>query len=263
MLEEQNQWPRPPYDENDEPHFVFILTPPHTGSTAMASYLATSPNVGMLRKNGEGQELVPGMLRNWNEHKKMDLDSIKGAWLHQYQQINSNGQIEIIVEKSPPNMVRIDSILSIFKNTSCIVSNRDPVAFCSSRYFRHNNNIDALSVIQRQTIVSTIALRWVQRSSLLMNLVDSCGYPRISYEKFCEEPNQLKHAVEKSSGKTILPNSNTYLKIKDYQPSLIINRNEDQISRLSEFELEAIFNALTPHQDVANFFGYSSKDWQS
>ena len=262
MLEEQNQWPRPPYDENDEPHFVFILTPPYTGSTAMASYLATSPNVRMLRKNGEGQSLVPGMLRDWNGHKKMDLDSIKAAWLHQYQQINSNRQIEIIVEKSPPNMVRIDSILSIFKNTSCIVSNRDPVAFCSSSYFRHNNNIDALSVIQRQTIVSTIALRWVQRSSLLMNLVDSCGYPRISYKKFCEEPNQLKHAVEKSSGKTILPNSNTYLKIKDYQPSLIINRNEDQISRLSEFELEAIINALEPHQDVTNFFGYSPKDWQ-
>ena len=95
-----------------------------------------------------------------------------------------------------------------------------------------------------------------------MNLVDSCGYPRISYKKFCEEPNQLKHAVEKSSGKTILPNSNTYLKIKDYQPSLIINRNEDQISRLSEFELEAIINALEPHQDVTNFFGYSPKDWQ-
>lgn len=262
MLEEQNQWPRPPYDENDEPHFVFILTPPYTGSTAMASYLATSPNVGMLRKNGEGQAIVPGMLLAWNGHKKMDLHSIKAAWLHQYQQINRNGQIEIIVEKSPPNMVRIDSILSIFKNTSCIVSNRDPVAFCSSSYFRVNNNIDALSVIQRQTIVSTIALRWVRRSSLLMNLVDSCGYPRISYEKFCEEPNQLKHAVEKSSGKTILPNSNTYLKIKDYQPSLIINRNEDQISRLSEFELEAIFNALEPHQDVTNFFGYSPKDWQ-
>ena len=262
LNEEHKLWPRPAYDESDEPHFVFILTPPYTGSTAMATYLATSPNVGILCKNGEGQELVPGIWRNWNTNHKIDLESIKSAWLHQYQKINTHGQIDIIVEKSPPNMVRIESIRTIFKNASCIVSNRDPVAFCSSRYFRSHNDRGALSLKERQAILSKIALNWIRRSTVLMEILSNHAYPRTSYEKFCEEPHHFKDAVQRASGKTTLPNSNAYLRIKDYPPSVISNRNEEQISRLSEFEVDAILKALEPHHDVTDFFGYSPRFWQ-
>ena len=262
LHEEHNRWPRPPYDQSDEPDFVFILTPPYTGSTAMAKYLATSPNIGILRKNGEGQNLVPGILRNWKANHKIDLESIKAAWLHQYQKINSHGQIEMIIEKSPPNMVRIDSILSIFKNTTCVVSNRDPVAYCSSAYFRNYDGRTSLSLKERQAILNRIALRWVHRSSVLMELLCRQGYPRISYEEFCEEPQQLKNVVERASGITIHPSSHASLRIKDYPPSQISNHNEEQISRLSKSEIDAILKTLEPHHEATNFFGYCPSVWQ-
>ncbi len=74
---DNNRWPRLPYNHVDEPHFVFILTLPYAGSTIIAKYLATSPNIGLLRKNGEGQQLVPGIARNWNANATFDGESIR------------------------------------------------------------------------------------------------------------------------------------------------------------------------------------------
>ena len=261
---EQVRWPRPLYNPGDEPYFIFILTPPYSGSTAMAKYLATSLNVGLLRKNGEGQILVPGIYRNWESHGTLDLESIRATWLNQYQEINKQGEvkIEVVVEKSPPNMVRIEPILTAFEKASCIVSNRDPVAFCSSSYIRNYHDRATLSLEERQTVLNKIALSWVQRSAILINLLRNHDYPRISYEKFCEEPHSLKDVVEKASGKTILACSNTYLRIKDYPPSQISNRNEEQISRLTEFEINTILKTLEAHTEVVKFFGYCPKVWK-
>lgn len=61
---DNNRWPNFRYNNQDETHFVFILTPPYTGCTATASYLAISPHISLLVKNGEGQQLIPGRQRN-------------------------------------------------------------------------------------------------------------------------------------------------------------------------------------------------------
>ncbi len=160
-------------------------------------------------------------------------------------------------------MVRIESLRTIFKNITCLVSNRDPVAFCSSSLFRNHLNQTHLSLAQRQVRLKKLALIWVKRSSILMELILTQGFMSLTYEKFCEAPDQLKHAVERASAKAIHPSSNAFLRIKDYPPSQISNRNEEQISRLSKSEIDAIVMTLKTHKELTDFFGYSPEYWQN
>jgi hypothetical protein len=48
------KWPIPRYDEKDQPHFLFIITPPESGSTAIAKFLDSSPRTMTLTRMGKG-----------------------------------------------------------------------------------------------------------------------------------------------------------------------------------------------------------------
>ena len=258
---DKEQWPRPPYDSRDEPHFVFILTPPYTGSTAIANYLATSPNIGLLRKNGEGQSLVPGIHRNWDADARIDEESIRSTWLNRYQEINSNGRIEIIVEKSPPNMVRIEALRSLFRKTTCLVNNRDPVAFCSSTFFRNTPNLSHMKKADRLNALHKTALVWVRRSNTLKEYLSAQRVMACSYEQFCDSPQSLQTLFEKATGKAIKPDENPVLKIKDYQSSGIEHKNKEQVQRLNKIEIETVVNTLDPYSALTSLFGYTPESW--
>jgi hypothetical protein len=58
MLEEL--WPRPDYNKDDESHFIFMLTPPNSGSTAITKLMYSSCSRMILHLNGEGQRIIPG-----------------------------------------------------------------------------------------------------------------------------------------------------------------------------------------------------------
>ncbi len=49
------------FDESNQPHFLFIITPPYSGSTAISGVLNSSHRTMILQKSGEGQWLVPGL----------------------------------------------------------------------------------------------------------------------------------------------------------------------------------------------------------
>jgi hypothetical protein len=259
----QVRWPRPAYDRSDEPHFVFILTSPYTGSTTIAKYLATSPNIGLLRENGEGQKLVPGIHRNWDANAKLDGESIRSTWLNRYQQINSSGGLEIIVEKSPPNMLRIDTLRSLFRRTTCLVNNRDPVAFCSSTFYRNTPNAGQLNEADRLQLLQKMALTWVRHSIILKDYLSDQSVLTCSYEKFCESPESLEMTFEKATGEAINPDKDPLLKIKDYLPFGIENKNMVQVSRFSEIEIEIIVKTLLPYSNLTSFFGYAPESWLS
>ena len=70
-------WPIPSYNKKDEPHFLFIITPPYSGSTALAKFLNTSSKISIFGNKAEGQWLIPGMCQKnrWENNKYIDYDS--------------------------------------------------------------------------------------------------------------------------------------------------------------------------------------------
>ena len=81
------RWPLPLYDNNIQPHFFFLVTPPYSGSTAIAKILETSHKIMALHSNAEGQWIVPGLCEKdrWDPDKKINYESVKAVWLNTFQ----------------------------------------------------------------------------------------------------------------------------------------------------------------------------------
>ena len=83
--------------------FIFIVTPPYSGSTVLAKILNTSPTSMMLHPRGEGQWLIPSMCTHdrWNPIKRIDWPLVKKTWYSRYNAINDLvGNIRIIIVKT-------------------------------------------------------------------------------------------------------------------------------------------------------------------
>ena len=89
--------------------FLFILSPPHSGSTLLSEVLSLSENVSENNPVGtrEGQQLpeVAPLLfrqsRRWEPDFKPDWPQIKRIWLKYWDVTRP-----VLLEKSPPNIVR-------------------------------------------------------------------------------------------------------------------------------------------------------------
>jgi len=98
--------------------FLFIITPPYSGSTALAILLNGSPNSMILNPRGEGQWLIQSFCDDdrWNPAKEVDWELVKRTWLERYRIINLHvSRVRVVIEKSPPNMVRINQLIKTFR----------------------------------------------------------------------------------------------------------------------------------------------------
>lgn len=118
--------------------YLFVLSPPFSGSTLMQKLLATSKNVSSFRGEGQFVESVKDIMRSdpWDVNKKMPWDFIKKEW-HKKWDLNKS----ILVEKSPPNILRGIEIEKVFKPLYCIAIIRNPYAFCESIVRRRKSEI--------------------------------------------------------------------------------------------------------------------------
>lgn len=241
------------YDEDQEPHFIFLLTPPYSGSTAIAQILNTSQKSMILHPRAEGQWLIPGLCKKdrWIENKKIDMKSIKSIWLHKYQEINRLvGSIDYVIEKSPPNMMRIEKIVSQFKRYSLVVNNRNPYAYCASTLqnnYRHNR--------KKENIIATI-LHWQEMSLKLMHLVKRMNIHFFTYEDFCSNPRMIATKIKGANDLLDTVKFNEKIQVKDYPLQKVLNQNERQISKLVNNEINLISVFLKRKPEILDFFSY-------
>ena len=127
-------------DASVEPSFVmnqrylFVISPPYSGSTVLWRLLQTSNSVSALPDEGQKlPELRDEMRKDpWDPDRQFDWDVIKKTW-HEYW---DNTQ-PILLEKSPPHLCRSDQLAVHFKPASFILLLRDPLATCEG-LFRRN-----------------------------------------------------------------------------------------------------------------------------
>ena len=256
------KWPRVAFEEEDQPHFLFIVTPPYSGSTALAALLNTSHRTMMLQERGEGQWLVPGLCEKdrWSQDKEIDYQSVKAVWLNKYQQMKrTNQNIDVVIEKSPPNLIRIEMLSRQFREFSFLANNRDPYANCASILYR-NYDADNMSVAERTAALSTLARDWIMRSLILKHLISDLQMPLLTYEDFCRNPALVLNMLRIPARALETINPRAYVKVKDYKSQPISNQNARQISKLTLEELEYISYELKPHRELLSFFGYQCRN---
>ena len=182
-------------------HYKFIFSPNNSGTTIMSHYLSAHINNSYLPPfgNNEGQwaPKVKKIMRHdpWNPDSTFDWQFIKKEW----DILANEERKEVFIESSPPNILRVSSILNVFKDYQYIFSISSPysyVASCIFNYFgkgkQGQQNHDTL-VLNFDKQVELVAREWVKKAVTQKNNIESHGGDelRITYEDFCANPLRL------------------------------------------------------------------------
>jgi hypothetical protein len=112
--------------------FLFVLSPPYSGSTVLWRLLSSAEAVSALPTEGQMLPSVVPLLRgdHWNPEKPVPWEQVRARWLETWDTSRA-----ILLEKSPPNLVRAEAIERYFDPAWFVLLSRDPYAF-SEGYMR-------------------------------------------------------------------------------------------------------------------------------
>lgn len=260
--------------------FIFLLSPPRSGTTVYANIFRTSRSLEFLQPRAEGQWLTSELNsdKKWDDDYRPNFQNISHAWLNKVEYIKRNNpSCRIIFEKSPPNMLRIEELSMLFPDNFIFASNRNPLAYIASSSQRSSQNYDIykqiikflpmsrnktmfccrLANLSRTNLIKGLALQWIYISDILMSKIQKLSLPCVSYERFCSNPSMLFDILPPDY-KSCLNDIDFYadILIKDYQPQSIENQNKKQISSLSHADLDVAFKMLSKRKDLLEFFDY-------
>lgn len=105
--------------------YLFVLCPPYCGSTLLWKLLATSQRVSALPREGQFLPEVEPIMRErpWDRDNVLPWVDIKQAWEKYWDHSKP-----ILLEKSPPNIVRAQAIAEHFIPAQFIIMVRNPYA---------------------------------------------------------------------------------------------------------------------------------------
>lgn len=251
-------WPQPAFDPEQQPHFCLIVTPPFSGSTAIAELLHSSAQITFLQERAEAQWLVPGLCADarWDPALPVNYASVQACWLARWQQLHEGDPaLRVVVEKSPPNMVRLESLLAQFREVSLLANNRDPYANCASILYRMHAG-EQLCGEPRLQQLSILAQHWLLRSARIRELVSRYHIPLLTYEQFCAEPASLMGKLDLPPGVVESIDWQAQVRVKDYPLQGIVDQNRRQIALLDEADIAAISAVLAPQEELLDYFSY-------
>jgi hypothetical protein len=250
--------------ESSKIEWLLVLTMPNGGSTAFANLLLTGDHIISLNKHSEGQWLSPEMssTERWNPSLELDYPSIREKWLAVVQQKTASwhdGLPPLVIEKSPPNMIRINKLQSMLAGmkTDILVLTREPYSTCASWLRRYRGVPPGWATNeQEQDPLRALARLWLRRARYL-DEARGLAMDWIKYEDFSTDPagiiNRLSAKVERL--RTVRPLDK--IRVKDYPPQPVRNMNVEQIETLSPAQIDTIGQILTEDPDIVARLGYS------
>ncbi len=230
--------------------FLFILSPPYCGSTLLNEIISTSNNVSVNNnegtREGQGLPLVRDIMfnhdRRWDESLDFDWKFIKNEWM-KYWDLTA----PILLEKSPPNLIRARSINKYFNPSYFIILCRNPYAHVES-------------LMRREKWTAERAAEFVIRclKNQRRNLESFQYAILLSYEELTDNPVQtlelLRNFLPELSDINIEREFNAH-NFKNKRMK-IANLNSEKISHFSPTELERIYSVFKLNDDIISFFNY-------
>lgn len=109
--------------------YLFILSPPFSGSTVLWRLLQTSMQVSALPDEGQKLPELEAMMRAepWNPEREFDWQRVGEVW-HSYWDLDR----PVLLEKSPPHLCRFRALDAAFQPAWYILLLRDPLATCEA-----------------------------------------------------------------------------------------------------------------------------------
>jgi len=216
----------------------------------------------ILTHNAEGQWLLPGMCDpgdRWDPDKTIEWESVKAVWQQKIFSIERLcGPIDVVIEKSPPNLLRPEGLATTFPKHHFVVFNRNPFAAVSSDLYR-DHDPSKLDASQRLEVVHASANAWLKRARALRQHSQALEAVTFTYEEFCAAPQTHVDRILERVPELVDVNVDIQFKVKDYEVQGLVNQNDKQIARLTDAERVAIAVELSEDLSVVEFFGYSAE----
>ncbi len=234
---------------------IFLLNLPFSGSTAMAELLLTSPKTWRCWPDAEGQwvpEVRAEMRRDpWSPEVDFDWPRIRAAWLK-----SKPAHKSILIEKSPPNLLRARSIMKTFPDSVFVISNRNPYAWLSSVMHRDHSERIVTADGRREVIILELA-KWILGSRRQIENIELVRGRSVitTYESFCASPEIVLQNLNGYCG-DLQVDRHSRVRVKDYPEQGLVNMNPSQIARLTSDDIALANEILEGARPVVEFFGY-------
>lgn len=240
---------------------LFICVPNNSGSSFLTKAIELSNTVLYLPKeghfiNGYSGPIPPkyGFMMHWAYNANFvnhvlknencyNWDEIKSTWKHH---IKGNG--ELFVEKSPPNVARVELLKNNFNNSKFIFSVRNPYATIEGILRSQKKKVTL-----RQATIHVINTYKLQLKNIEEYKNQSIFF---TYEELCDNPTKISKKITKLCPEISSVNFNQNISVKSRYNSHINNFNEEQIKRLSINQISEITNILAKHQELLSYFNY-------
>ena len=231
--------------------YLFVLSPPFCGSTLLTQIISSSNNVSCNNNIGlmEGQHLPQAKdilftKDRWDIDKKIDWIKVKSIW-HKYWDLSK----PILLEKSPPNIIRVEKINKYFNKVKFICLVRNPYAQIQSNLRRYNTDIK---------VATTDYIKYLKFQKENLNKYDSI---LIKYEDLTEQPLIEKEKIIQYL--PVLHDIKIDLKfsahnIRKSKNLPLTNLNKESIDMLSKEQISSINIILKKEEKILSFFNYST-----
>lgn len=245
--------------------WFFLLTLPNSGSSAVAGLFASAPAALSFGERGEGQWLIPEMSapgRRWDPAFHPDYEVVRSTWLEEVRRLRPDGPV-VVVEKSPPNLVRHRRLVAAFADMPVTVASltRDPYAVCASWFGRYRPQQVArqwgydVAHLADEAYLTALAGIWLERSRLILAARPECAV-NLRYEDVCADPAGTLAAVAAVVPLLAGADAAVELQVKDNPAQPLRDFNREQIDALPAGHLEAITRGLSADQEVVTALGY-------
>ena len=237
------------FNQNKTPQFLFILSPPYCGSTMLNQLLSSSKNVSCNNNLGtrEGQ-LLPIVSQymfqsdRWDKKVTYPWNEIREIWL-KYWDFSK----PIFLDKSIPNIMRVEEIEKVFSPIKFMCMVRNPYAQVEG--IMRRNNQDAFSS-------AMFAVKCLKFQSSNMKRNNTLFF---SYEQLCSNREDvLKKMIN------FIPELSdidvemkfTSHNFKSDEKMRMVNLNEEKISKISDVDLKIINSIFEKEKDLLKMFDY-------
>lgn len=233
----------------DKHTFLFLVCPPHSGSTLLHEFISTSDQVSATKytttREGEDIPEAHELIRienRWKPETEIRWDLVKEIWMKHWDLSKP-----ILLDKSTSNVPHPLSMEKAFGPSHFICMVRDPYAHCESLIRR-------MGYEEQMAAWFTIHCLKLQKKNLA-ELERRC---LVRYEDFTEYPELIKEKIL-----TFLPalealeHDGLFHAHNFKEKALKIqNLNEEKINKLSDQQINFLTRYFRKHKYLLDYFGY-------
>jgi hypothetical protein len=259
-----------PQEQEDMTKYVFILSPPYSGSTVLWQLLQTSPHVSALPTEGQYMEPVKQIMTGPARDARHAIPwaRIKGAWSKHWDFTKP-----LLLDKGG-YLSRAKEIEQAFGPSWFIVMMRDPYALCEGLARRRNRRNRMMRSYYKETTaqmddgqldaMEVAAARW--RRSAVWQAKNCRELERVICVTYEELAENTSHAVAKimdflpELGQLDVTKKFLVHSVTGTDQRVITNMNETKWQCLYRKDIDAINSVLSQCQDTLDCFGYRLRE---